>query len=138
MFLKEIIDVDLAGFCLRYGYSMEIRNHLRGYFPAITAQSGRVVVCFHREHLKMIWEKLPRREVKVSKHLFLTDENARLAIPIEGGEGDVDRSRLIFSIHKEYELEAYLRQEGFFKWQGGELDNLRAEVGAIFPEERKD
>jgi len=133
MLLKTVVSENLPGWQPAYAYFMEISHGLMGFFPAITSESHKIVVCLDRSDLEKIWTQLPIRNVKVNKELFHINMAKKLVIPMNSPrQGDAD-SEDFFLIAKG-DLPGYLAKQYFFAWAEGLL-NLHDCSDAHFPKE---
>ena len=134
MLLKKVLECQLPGWTPQFGYFMEIDHDLMGVFPAIHAKTKAVVVCLQRDDLENIWKKLPRKQVKVHKMVFLVNEERRSAILINGSREEKADSKEFFLVGKA-DCRAYCKQKDFFQWAGG-LISFTADRNVSFPAEQ--
>lgn len=131
MLVENLIGQDLHGWQLKYGYIMEIDQGPMGSLPVIVAESGWPVVCLDKEHLRLIYERLPKRRVRIRKAVFLFIEGT--AVPFGHLAGYDPSATHFFCVSREYLLKKYVEKEGFFRWT--REDSLPIEEnGAVFPE----
>jgi hypothetical protein len=133
MLLKNLIEQDLAGWQLRYVYSMEIEQGGMGYFPAMVAKTKQDVVCLKRDDLRKIWEILPKRHVRVNKMLLLVNLQEQIVLPIRSIiKEDESDSKDFFLVTSERLTECLLKDD-FFQWSKGLVSFKDGK--AVFPEE---
>jgi len=134
MLLKKVLECQLPGWAPQFGYFMEIDHNLMGVFPAIHVKTKAVVVCLQRDDLEKIWKKLPRKQVKVCKMVFLVNEEKRSAILINGPREEMADSKEFFLVRSD-DRRAYCQQKDFFRWAGG-LISFTADRSVSFPAEQ--
>ena len=105
------------------GFMMQVSPGLAGCFPAVVAEEKKVVVCLNRDDLERVWLKLPRKEVVVTKTLFMVNQEERLVVPVSSPGYFSD-----FILVLKEDLDKHL-----FEWAPGVFANN--ESSAVFPKE---
>ncbi len=113
--LKDYLGRDLKGWAIKYCYFLELETTLMGNYPAITSQEWAVVAVWNKSLLKIVWDKLPPRQAKVSRVLALGCASYGMAFNLESpsDKTEVEPMRLFSS--------AELLGSQEVEWAGGLL-----------------
>ncbi len=121
--LIEIME-NQKGWQLKECIIMEVRCDSMGYFPLVSKERNkkdkrRLVVTTSREDMKKLWEKLPKKHVRVDTDKFMVNEELKLAVPVNGSmgnESNTDSWLLVLDAEKQDPNELEYADEGLFSF----------------------
>jgi hypothetical protein len=128
--LADLIAIDLAGFLLVRAYFLELSHGLMGFFPAIFAKDGEMVVCLDKALLEKVWDLLPKRRAEVGEALLLVSPKDSFGFDVRNDQKeDVEPVHILTqeefdSLTKEYDLP--------FKWVSGLISGCSGPVESPF------
>lgn len=85
--LSDLFRQDLAGWQITEAHFLELEHGLMGTFPAITAKDGLVVATINKSMLRKVWNRLPRRQAKVTSILVLANPTTGIAFHMSNFHG---------------------------------------------------
>ena len=116
--LGELMDRDLAGWQLAMAYYLELEHGLMGFFPAIIAETGQMVLCLDENLLVGgVKELLPERRCRQREILVLANEQEAICFQIANEHGVETKAGHILTDEEFEELTEGESEP--FKWTPG-------------------
>lgn len=123
--LKELIDAGSDGWKIRWGYSLQLKHGLMGYFPALYAGTDQVVASLDKAVIEEVWRSLSPRSSKLDVSLFYVNEQTGVGYAIEGVEDYFLRRSVPFRFLTRERLDEMKKAQGekLFRWAPGLIGN---------------
>lgn len=118
--LSSFSETERAEFRTVNAYLYELDHTLMGFFPAVVAGTGEIVVCLDPILLERVKDRLPRRRCKRVKFLALVSGDGTYGYDLSSGTIE---SATSFHILTHDEFERCVSQERPFKWAPGLISN---------------
>lgn len=82
--LAELIGGPHEGYVLKWGYVLQLKHGLMGYFPAIVKNTKLQILSTDVELLKRVWKMLTPRQSEMTACLLYLNEKLQIAFPVLG------------------------------------------------------
>lgn len=113
--LGDLFGHDLAGWQITHGHFLQLSHGLMGTFPAID-ENGEIIVVLDKSTLAKVWQKLERREAKVTSIMIVARLASGTAFIFDGClKGDAEPLR-VFSAE---DIEALCQKKDSMRWAPG-------------------